>query len=144
MGSCKRCPRNRIYGHVQCNGRRSEEGLTEPINSRTSLEYGRFVVDANKVYAKLLPACLPGCLSRDGSAWEYEHVQHISGPIPTTSSPWKKTAFNLPMLYNCYPTTSLQTGVRPIYWIDLQLFDCCHWLREERTTAWIRRRKETE
>lgn len=65
MGSCKRCPRNRIYGHVQCNGRRSEEGLTEPINSRTSLEYGRFVDDANKVYAKLLPACLAVCPEMD-------------------------------------------------------------------------------
>lgn len=89
-----------------------EEGpRNEPIKSRTSLGYG-------------LPVLNTACLAvRDGSAWEFEHVQAFSVSQP----PSREELHSIVLHYNCYPTTMCLDGVRPkrglVYWIDLQLFD---------------------
>lgn len=74
-----------------------EEGpRNEPIKSRTSLGYG-------------LPVLNTACLAvRDGSAWEYEHVQQFLVSQP----PSREELHSIVLHYNCYPTT-MADGVRP-------------------------------
>lgn len=93
-----------------CVATGGEGPRNEPIKSRTSLGYG-------------LPVLNTAFLAvRDGSAWEYEHVQQFSVSQP----PSREELHSIVLHYNCYPTT-MADGVRPerglVYWIDLQLFD---------------------